>query len=497
MTLRSLWQDRHPATPDVQGVPDLDHTEVAIVGAGLTGLVSAVELARRGRAVTVVEAERVGAGTTGRSTAKVSLLQGTTLSRIARRHGQEAATAYVGANLAGQSWVAEFCEGREVALQRRSAYTYAHGASGVSSVEEEAAVARSAGLPVLWHQSLDLPFETAGAVGLADQLQVDPLALLQELVREAESLGVRVLEGARVRSVSGSAPVRVATSVGELTADAVVVATNTPILDRGGFFARLEPARSYALAFRTPEQAVNGMYLSADSPSRSLRDAHGESGPLLLVGGNGHTTGRGGRTGLRLDDLRSWTLEHFPGAEETHAWSAQDYVPHHALPFAGPLLPGREDVLVAGGYAKWGMSNAPAAALSVVAQLTGTSTPWTELMRPWRSAELRGALDNGRLNASVGVEMVGGWLRPLLKPGSGPAPEEGEGVVRWDRLRPTAVSTVDGAVRRTSAVCTHLGGIVSWNDAEGSWDCPLHGSRFDADGSVLEGPATCGLRRRR
>ena len=488
MTLTSLWQSRHPRSVQPPA-PDLDgSTEVAIVGGGLTGLTAAVLLGRAGKAVTLIEARRIGDGTTGGSTAKVSLLQGTQLSRIARRHPKGTVASYVEANAEGQAWLARFCDDHGVATQRRAAYTYATTASGRRAAERELEVARGAGLDVAWQDELHLPYATRGGVRLADQLQVDPVELLIALEREARRHGVEVIEGARVTHVRDRGPVRVITGRGVLSADLAVLATNMPILDRGAYFARMKPARSYGLAFETPTPAVEGMYLSADQPTRSLRDAPGRDGrAVLLVGGEGHTTGRGGATSPRLETLRSWTLEHFPDASETHAWSAQDYVPAHALPFAGPLLPGSEHILVAGGFSKWGMTNGVAAALAISGRVLGGHMEWAEVLHPWRTRELRGLPDDAVANAEVGVEMARGWLRPLLRPAD----------VRYDGVgTPTADSPDDASEDRLSAVCTHLGGIVRWNDAERSWDCPLHGSRFDADGDVLEGPATCGLRSR-
>jgi nitrite reductase/ring-hydroxylating ferredoxin subunit len=323
------------------------------------------------------------------------------------------------------------------------------------------------------------------------------MELLEALEKEARAHGVHVIEGSRVTRIHDRDPVQVVTERGTLAADVVLLATNMPILDRGAFFARMSPARSYGMAFRTPGPTVDGMFLSADQPSRSLRDAPDGDGSLLLVGGEGHTTGRGGPTSPRLESLRDWTLEHFPGAVESHAWSAQDYLPTHALPFAGPLLPGSEQVLVAGGYSKWGMTNGVAAALALTGRILHGHMEWAEVFHPWRSHELRGLPGGALINAEVGVEMARGWLRPLTSIGSGSSPSEGDGVVRYDHVgTPTAESTSSGTDHRVSAVCTHLGGIVRWNDAERSWDCPLHGSRFDVDGEVLEGPATCGLRSR-
>ncbi|MCD4534547.1 FAD-dependent oxidoreductase [Nocardioides sp. cx-169] len=493
MALVSLWQDRHPAR-DLEQQPVEGHADVVVVGGGITGLMTALLLGRAGRSVTLLEAEHVGHGTTGRSTAKVSLLQGTQLSQIAQRHAADVVVDYVVANTEAQAWVARFCDDHQVDVQRRPAYTYAHGSRGRTAARRELTLARRAGLDATWQDELDLPFPTAGAVRLDNQLQLDPMELLHALAEQATAHGVRIVEGARVLKVRSEDRVRVETESGTMVADRLVVATNMPILDRGGFFARAHPARSYGIAFATDQPRVDGMYLSADAPSRSLRDVPTADGSLLLVGGAGHTTGRGAPESTRFDSLRRWTAEHYPGARETHAWSAQDYVPAHALPYVGPLVPRQERILVAGGYSKWGMTNGVAAALALAAEILGGHIEWARVMRTWSRHEVSGAPEHLRINGEVGFEMARGWVRPLRPASEGP--QEGTGRVRYDHLgAPTAEATVNGHTARVSAVCTHLGGIVRFNDAERTWDCPLHGSRFGPDGEVVEGPAVCGLRR--
>jgi glycine/D-amino acid oxidase-like deaminating enzyme len=468
MTLTSLWQDRHPRpeppVPEVSGEYD-----VAVIGAGLTGLTTALLLGRAGRSVVVLEAGTVGYATTGRTTAKISCLQGTRLSTIARKHTSSVVQDYVTAQREGLAWLERFCADHDVDAQHRDAVSYAYTAQGEGQLRRELEVATGAGLAAVWNEEFPLPFPTRGGVRLPDQLQVDPLELLDALSLEAAAHGVHLVEGARVTKVRGSAPVTVTTEAGSVRAGTVVVATNMPILDRGGFFARMKPLRSYSLAFRTPTALVDAMYLSVDTPSRSLRDVPDGDGSLLLVGGNGHKVGARVDTARRVEELRRWTGEFWPEAVETHAWSAQDYEPHHELPFAGPILPGSDEILVAGGYSKWGMTNAVAASLVLSSRILGGHVEWSEAFRTWSRHETTGLATAALVNGEVGLEITRGWVGALA----------------------TGSLTQDGVSR----VCTHLGGIVRWNEAERSWDCPLHGSRFDADGPVLEGPAVCGLKR--
>jgi nitrite reductase/ring-hydroxylating ferredoxin subunit len=272
----------------------------------------------------------------------------------------------------------------------------------------------------------------------------------------------------------------------------VVIATGTPILDRSLYFAKLEPHRSYAISYTGVDAPPQGMYLSVDQPTRSLRTAPRDEGSeLLLVGGNGHGVGRARSEQAHLDELRDWAGRHFPDANETHWWSAQDYAPADSVPFVGSLPRGGGRIFVGTGYSKWGMSNAAAAALRLSAEMNDSEMPWAKPIKhriTGPTSLASGALINGK----VGAHMAAGWAGAILRPAPD-APAEGSGSVGRRGTRLVGTSTVDGTTCSVSAVCTHLGGIVNWNDAEKSWDCPLHGSRFAPDGTVLEGPATSPL----
>jgi len=490
--MTSLWLDR-PDLPASDPLPVDERLDDLVIGAGLTGLTTALLLARAGRRVAVIEARAVGAVTTGNTTAKLSLLQGTKLSSILRKQSHAVAQAYVDANLEGQQWLVRFCADHGVPVQTRDAITYAAEIHQVDAAREEHDAARSLGLDVRWHDQLDLPFPNHGGAVLADQYQFDPLDVLRALASQVREHGGTIHEGRRVVSASKTGRPTVQLDDGtDLTADEVILATGTPILDRGLYFAKLEPLRSYAVAFDFATTPMP-MSLSAGQPSRSIRDVPRADGTTkLMIGGSGHTVGRTGSEAGHVDELREWTARYFPGAVETHVWSAQDYQSHDGIPYVGTLPRGGGRFHVATGFDKWGMTNAVAAARNLTSTLLGEPVSWSKPMSR-RITRPQGAAKIAELNLAVGAYLAKGLVTAELTQAPD-NPPEGSGRVGRDGVLPTGVSTVDGRTCAVRAICTHLGGVLKWNDQEKSWDCPLHGSRFTPEGEVLEGPATRSLR---
>jgi glycine/D-amino acid oxidase-like deaminating enzyme/nitrite reductase/ring-hydroxylating ferredoxin subunit len=500
--MTSLWLADH--VESVSRRHDVENVEqsrdVVVVGAGITGMVTAVLLARAGKRVTVFEARHVGAGATGHTTGKVSLLQGTKLSRIAAKHGREVLGAYLTGNVEGRDWLLRHCDDHGLHVQREDDYAYAQTPDGVGAAKTVYAACREASLDgAEWVERADVPFPFHGGVRLPDQAQIDPMPFLNSLATELEIHGGILLQGVRATSVSGTGPLRITVrtpaSIDEtrqqqvsITANKCVLATGTPILDRGGFFARLKPQRSYCLAFNVPGDITRPMFISVDSPTRSVRYAPTAEGDTLIVGGAGHTVGRADGSAAAVRELAKWAALHYPGAEQTHFWSAQDYTPIDELPYVGPLLPRSDKIFIATGFDKWGLSNGVAAALTLASKILGGRRDWASAFASWSPHELVGLATALQSNLEVGVHLAKGWAAPIAA--SAATPSEGDGVVHGPPWHLRADSVVDGTHRSVSPVCPHLGGIVTWNDADLAWECPLHGSRFAPDGALLEGPAT-------
>jgi glycine/D-amino acid oxidase-like deaminating enzyme/nitrite reductase/ring-hydroxylating ferredoxin subunit len=488
---KSYWLDlEHEAFPPLSGRARAD---VVVIGAGITGLTTAVLLQRSGLSVTLIERHKIASRTTGNTTAKVTILHGLTYADLAGR-SEESARKYLAANLEGLNVVADLADtmpGR-ADLSELSAYTYTETGEQAANIEAEVEALQGLGQAVTLTTETGLPYPIAQAVRVDQQFTIHPVKYCLGLADAFLAAGGTIHEHTGAVDVDDGPPCVVSTESGHLEADWVVLATLIPFLNDGWYSAKAEPSRSYALLAHVAEAGadIGGMYLSADPITRTLRPTSTAEGTALIIGGEGHRTGEVTDTLARYDALEQWANERFPVEHISHRWSAQDYLPVDGVPFVGPLG-NRTRTLVATGFKKWGLTNGTAAAVALHGAITGAALEWADVYDASRSAITKGPKEFAKHSLTTARHLVGDRLRRRpdiedLTAGAG-------AVVDTHHGKAAIWRDDNGELHAVSPVCTHLGCLVQWNNAERSWDCPCHGSRFDCDGTVLDGPAVMPL----
>ena len=475
------WTAVAPGTayPRLEGTHTVD---VAIVGGGIVGMTAALQLARNGRSVAVVEALHVGRQVTGRSTAKITTQHRLIYDHLIRTFGRERAQLYADANRNAAELIEACIKELGIAcdFERCSAMVWIEpDKAGLEEIEQEAEAAISLGLPADVLDRAPLPFPTGGALRFTDQAQFNPALYVIGLAGAVSDAGGQIFEQSRVTSVDRADHWRVRTDGGEIRAESLFLATNLPIAGPVDYSVRTQPRCHTAAAFRiTPEHAPEGVFISAGQPSHSIRTGRDADGPLLIVLGPHFNTGQEGNIARRFLELEDWTRARFKVGDLLWRWTNEDYDTADRVPYAGSPSDDAPGLYIATGFNAWGITNGTAAGLLVSDLVLGNTNAVTSLYDPRRPFP-------DDFNQGSGTKSKVASVNDIA-PGNG-------GIVQAGDESIAVYKTMSGMVRAFSASCTHAGCTVTWNNADKTWDCPCHGSIFAADGSVIHGPATSPL----
>ncbi|MPZ12194.1 MAG: FAD-dependent oxidoreductase [Kiloniellaceae bacterium] len=460
--------------------------EVAIVGGGIAGLSAALPLAEAGCSVAVLEALRVGRQVTGRSTAKVTTQHALIYDHLIETLGRETAALYAEANKAGMARILDWIDahGIDCDLERKSAYVYIDPERDrLEDLNRETEAALSFGLPADVVDRAPLPFATGGAVRFTEQAQFNPARYLIGLAGAVAAAGGTLYESSRIVALEQSGRWTLSTGSAEVEADHVLLTTNLPIGGPDDYSQRTQPRYHVAMAFRIdPAKAPDGMFIAAEDPVHSFRQARDQEGDLLLVLGPRFSTGQEGDVASHFRELEQWTRIRFEVGAAAWRWANEDYDTASRIPFVGEPFAEAKGLHIATGFNGWGITNGTAAGLLLADEVLARPNPWSALYTPDRKSP-DDFHQSGKTQSKVASI-------DEIPRGSGGVIEKGEeklAVWRDD----------DGAMHAFSATCPHKGCTVTWNNAVSTWDCPCHGSIFAAGGSVLHGPAVKPLEPRR
>lgn len=431
--MKSVWQ----ANTKLPEFPKLERdakTDVLIIGGGISGILTAYFLHQNEVKYVLVEKDKICSGTTQNTTAKITFQHGLIYQKILKTGGIEAAQKYLNANRLAFDKYAEMCRNIECGYEIKDNYVYS--VNDRKQLESEMDALGRIGYKAEFSEHLPIPINSVGAVKFLKQAQFDPLKFITAIAD-----GLNIYENTFVREMIGNTAV---TDRCRIKADKVIVTTHFPFINKhGSYFLKLYQHRSYVIALDNAPN-VNGMYVDENHKGMSFRNYEN----LLFVGGGGHRTGE---KGGNWNELRNFAKLHYPHAKEKYQWAVQDCMSLDGIPYIGKYSRNTPNLYVAGGLNKWGMTGAMVSAMILSDMIMGRRNDYADIFSPSRNIIKPQLFING-----------GKAIKNLLTP--------------------------------TAKRCPHMGCALKWNSAEHSWDCACHGSRFSAEGRVLDNPANGDLK---
>ena len=466
--------------------------DVGIVGAGITGITLAYLLSQAGLKVALIDAGVILNGTTGHTTAKITAQHGVIYDEFIGNFGEEKTKLYYHANEQALAFIKNTVDSLKIDcdFKEQDAYIYTNSEQELNKLEKEAKAYEQLGIPGALLDSMPLQLPMKKALVMRNQAQFHPIKYLLPLLEEIQKAGGQIYENTTAVNIEEEDQPKIITRNGQYIACKYAVScSHFPFYDGMGFyFARMHPERSYIVAVKSEQPYPGGMYITSESPTRSVRSTPIGNEELLLLSGDGHKTGKGVNTIKHYEALAQFGKDALGLTDIRYRWSAQDLYTLDKVPYVGPITSTKENILVATGYRKWGMTNSTAAAMMLKDLILEERHLYEDIFTPSRFNADPSVKELVKKNADVAVELVKGKLERIDK-----FPEDvkkGEGThVKVDGKKAGAYRDEDGKLHCVDTTCTHMGCEVEWNDGDRTWDCPCHGSRFSIEGDVIEGPA--------
>lgn len=472
--------------------------DVAIVGGGISGITTAYLLVKEGVKVVLIDAGEILNGTTGHTTAKITAQHGLIYNELINHFGVEKAKLYYEANNDALQWIKQTINNHQIDcdFQEDDAYIYTNDTNYFQQLNDEMKAYEKLGIDSEFVTSIPIDVQMKAAIKMKNQAQFHPLKYLQVLVDYIVDHGGQIFEHTTAIDVDENEKMHVITRNGKkIKCDYVLACSHFPFYDGLGFYpTRLYAERSYIIAAKTEKKFPGGMYINAEKPTRSLRNAMINDEQVVLFAGENHKTGQGISTIRHYEALEQFAKQTLGMKAFLYRWSAQDLTTLDKIPYIGEITTGEPRILIATGYRKWGMSNGTAAARLLSDMILKRENRYVDLYTPKRFSTDPSVKTFLKENIDVAKHLIEGKLEYPLRTTDELSNDEGA-VVQVNGKRAGAYKDEHGKLYIVDTTCTHLGCEVEWNSGDRTWDCPCHGSRYSIVGDIIDGPAEKPLQR--
>lgn len=487
----SFWHK----TQTVEKHPELNQNlkvDIAVVGGGISGILTAYELAKTNQSVGLFEARDFLHGTTGFTTAKLSAQHNLLYDELIERYDELTAKLYYQANMQGIEKIKTLItkEAIDCDFKKQIAYVYTQNESKVESFKKEALAYHKLKIDGGLKENLPVNLDIKAAIAMREQYEFHPVAFLAGMIKILKQMGVKIYEQTTINEMKDGNSVTLTTNNGHtITSKQVVCATQYPVHEPENIYAsRFKPEISFALACEIEEVFPGGMYLNADHPKRTFRAMRANKKEYLLIGGESHSIGDGLSDQERYENILKSAKEMFTVKNVVAHWSSHDLITKDRVPFIGLIHPNEKNIYVMTGFSKWGLANVAIGAEVIKDLITQQENVYSQLFNPHReipslkketekeeSSDYHSSIHHSDIKSLNAKEAI------IINKG-----ESSKVGVYKDSTK---------TLHYLDMACTHLGCHVKWNDGDKTWDCPCHGSRFSAMGDVVAGPATKPLKK--
>lgn len=464
--------------------------DVLIIGAGLTGLTTAYLLKDSGLKIGIIEATKTGYGVTGYTTAKITVQHDLFYAHLINNFSLDEAKQYLKANEEGLKLIKAIIQENNIQcdFKDQTAYVYASSEDEIDDLKRELKAYGKLGIDGFYTDSVPLPNKAYGAVGIRNQGQFNPLKYLYSLYNIVNAGNCKIYENVRALNIKPhNGHIDVETDAGIIHADKVVAASHYPFDNSFGlYFLRIYQDKSYVIAARTKEEPFEGMYININDPVYSMRYHFSEKENLLILAGGNHRSGEKDDENESYIELEAFLKNNFKDAEIVSEWSTQDCLTYDKIPYIGRYSDSIKDLYVATGFKKWGMTHSAAAAIIIRNKILGIKDDFSGIFNPSRFTPVQSAKE---FMPSVKSIALGFLNRLAVAPDEIADVKAGEGkIVTYNGKKVGVYKNEKDEYYCINPVCAHLKCALSFNEAEKTWDCPCHGSRYDIKGNILEGP---------
>lgn len=490
--MNSLWLKENK----IENFSTLDkniESEICIIGGGIFGISTAYYLSKYGYKVVLIERDKIASKVTGHTTAKITSQHGLIYHYLLNQYGKNFARKYYLANQKAIGNIEKIISTNNIEcdFKKQTSNVYTTNTSEIAKIEEEIKALEELDIEARKINNSPLPFDIVSGIEFQNQAQFNPIKYISGLVNKIKENKGLIFENTTCYDIKKEGNGYICyTKNNEIKAKYVVVATQYPFINFPGiYFAKMYQSSSYVIGVDTKTKLFDGMYINIQSPIYSFRTAIDDGKEILLLGGLDHKTGKNieykDSYGLLEEKAKEW----YPNCEIKYHWSTRDCITLDKIPYIGEFSNILPNVYVGTGFNKWGMTSSNVAAKIITDKITGKENEYEEVFKATRVNPIVNKDEVKNMVSQTAKSLVVERLKGSSKENIENMKQETGQILEIDGEKVGVYKDIEGKAFAVKPVCTHLGCILNWNNADKTWDCPCHGSRFDHTGKNINNPA--------